>query len=197
MTFPRPAGVLLTGGSSRRMGRDKATLPTGDRTWAARLGALLAGCTDRAIEVGQAVSGLEAVPDDMPGQGPLAALATGWEALGQGRPPHAVVVLATDLPWLGPAGVSWLAGWPAAGSLVPLVSGRPQPLCARWSSQALARTAELVAAGERSMRSLIAGDDVTLADERVWAQAVGAREFCDVDTPDQLHDLPERGLPRP
>ena len=76
------AGVLLTGGASRRMGTDKARLVVNGETLAARSARVLTAVCDPVVEVGPGVSGLPAVLEEPPGAGPLVALLAGVGALG-------------------------------------------------------------------------------------------------------------------
>ena len=76
------AGLLLTGGASRRMGHDKATcLSWQARTLARRTARLLAATTTPTFEIGPGHSGLPRVTEDPPGAGPLAAVAAGQRRL--------------------------------------------------------------------------------------------------------------------
>src|SRR5580658_2366369 len=120
MDGPRPglAAILLTGGESRRMGRDKASIVIGGETLARRTGRLLGEVAAPVIEVGAGASGLEAVGDDDPHGGPLAAIATGVEALrARGRLGPAIVC-ACDLPQLSVAALALLADEPGSGSVL-------------------------------------------------------------------------------
>ena len=54
----RPAALLLTGGASRRLGRDKATLMVGGVPLARRTAALLVEVANPVIEVGPGYTGL-------------------------------------------------------------------------------------------------------------------------------------------
>jgi len=177
------SGILLTGGASTRMGRDKATLVIGGQTLAARTALLLVAVCDPCVEVGPGVSGLEAVREDPAGGGPLVALAAGAAAVGTSAP---ALVLACDLPRLTPKALRWLVEHPSPRSVVPIWEGRPQPLCARWSAEALAAADRLVRIGARAMRALLEDVDPELVE--VPAELRGALE--DVDTPDQLAGLP-------
>lgn len=58
------AGLLLTGGASRRMGADKALLEIGGRRLADRGASVLAAVCHPVLEVGPGVSGLPAVRED-------------------------------------------------------------------------------------------------------------------------------------
>ncbi|MGH8979592.1 MAG: molybdenum cofactor guanylyltransferase, partial [Acidimicrobiales bacterium] len=56
-------GILLTGGASTRMGRDKSSLEVGGISLARRSAEVLATSTDVAIEVGPGHSGLPSVTE--------------------------------------------------------------------------------------------------------------------------------------
>ena len=85
-TMRQMAGVLLTGGASRRMGTDKARLVVNGETLAARAARVLVGrVRSGRSRSGPSVSGLPAVQEDPPGAGPLVALLAGVGALGNPR----------------------------------------------------------------------------------------------------------------
>ncbi len=191
---PELHGIVLTGGASRRMGRDKATIEVAGRPLARRSAAVLAAVTAVAVEVGPGWSGLPSVTEEPPGAGPLAAVVAGWRELvrrtGEKR---AVLVLATDLPDVSAALLALLAGEPGTASVVPLRRGRPQPLCARWSVADLERAAAQLSAGERSLRHAFGPDTVEVDEER-WAPVAPGAALDDVDTP---QELARRGLAPP
>jgi molybdopterin synthase catalytic subunit len=181
-----PYGILLTGGSSSRMGRDKATIDVTGEPLARRVARILSGATGTAIEVGGGHSGLPSVVEEPGAEGPLGAVVAGWRELvrrtGEKRP---AVVLACDLPDLSAGLVRWLAHHPAPGSVVPVVGGDAQPLCARWSAGDLERAVAQLAAGERSLRRVF-GPDATMVDEDGWGTVAPAVAMADVDTPEDL-----------
>src|SRR6202162_6688388 len=76
--------VILAGGLSRRMGRDKATLPAVDGTLIAHLARRLAPVVDETIVAGGSVrppfEGAVVVVDPQPGLGPLAGTLGGLAA---------------------------------------------------------------------------------------------------------------------
>ncbi|MHB1487768.1 MAG: molybdenum cofactor guanylyltransferase [Acidimicrobiales bacterium] len=197
------AGLLLTGGASRRMGRDKATIEVNGIASAVRLGQILSKVIAPAFEVGPGRSGLFPVHDAEPDQGPLVALAAGWASLRAAEHRGPVVVLACDLGLLSEDLIRFLAQWPGDHSVVPVVDGRPQPLCARWSEASLASAAAHVANGERSLHPLLAGRfapgpepgsadapaSVEFLHEDSWSQVADARCFEDFDTPADLDRL--------
>jgi FdhD protein len=189
---PAPvAGLLLTGGRSRRFGADKALLPVDGVAAAVRLGRVLAAALDGPVlEVGPGHSELPTAAEDRPGEGPLAALAAGARALRARGHTGPAVVLACDLPRAHEALVRWLAGRP--GTAVPVVDGRPQLLCARYDRDALALAPALVDKGARALRALLDAVPVHLLTEDEWAHVAAADDFADVDTPGDA----ERLLPR-
>jgi hypothetical protein len=69
------AGMLLTAGSSRRMGVDKASIVIGGRACAETVGSRLSAVADPSIEVGPGRSGLNAFADEAPRVRSLAAMA--------------------------------------------------------------------------------------------------------------------------
>jgi molybdopterin-guanine dinucleotide biosynthesis protein A len=192
------AGLLLTGGASRRLGRDKTVVPVGGRPCAVVVGERLANVTSPAIEVGPGRSGLPAVVEKEPGQGPLAAIAAGWRVLVDRGHAGPCLVLACDLPRISVPLLRLLAGWAGEGTVVPVSEGVPQTLCARYSKEALARAESLVAGGARSVRALLADETaaarVTLVPPATWGSVAPPEVFADLDTP---ADLMRLGLSNP
>jgi len=184
---PRPAALLLTGGASRRMGTDKASLVVGGQRLAERTAALLVLLAAPVLEVGPGFTALPCTRESPPGSGPLAAVAAGGAALEELRHRGPVLVVATDLPQLSASYLRRLAEQSAptpAHCVVPRdADGEPQPLCARYSVEALAQARELVAAGHRSMRALLAVAPV------MWLDAGTDGALLDVDTPADLERL--------
>ena len=168
-------GLLLTGGTSSRLGRPKAEL------FAAGVAAALAQAgVPEVLEVGPGWTDLRAIAD--PGEGPLAALAAAapWVA-------DAALVVACDMPLVTPGLLQWLADQP--GTAVPVVDGRVQPLCARYAAADVQRAVDVVAGGGRAMRALLDDAAVTWLDEAAWSTVAESRSFLDVDTPADLTRL--------
>ncbi len=170
------------------MGFDKATMPIDGVPAAERIAQTMRTVVSVAVEVGPGVSGLPVVTESRPGRGPLVAVCAGAAALRPARARH-VLVLACDLPLLTGAVLTTLARWPGEQSVVPVIDGFPQPLCARWSPEDLAAAAELAEAGERSMRPLLDRPGIVLADEACWPGDMDRSAFSDVDTPTDLERL--------
>jgi molybdenum cofactor guanylyltransferase len=190
VTGPRPAALLLTGGASRRMGRDKALIDVdGSPLWR-RTAELLALVADPVVEVGPGYSPLPRAVEPSPGSGPLHALAAGAHLLRRSGHLGPVLLVATDLPRLSAGLLDLLASWPGTASVVPLAGGQPQPLCARYSGADLATAAALVEAGHRSLRSLLDRIEATWLEPVDWVGAAGrADALADIDTPEDLAAL--------
>ncbi len=133
---------------------------------------MLGEATEFAYEVGPGASSLEVAPEPDPRAGPLAALALGARALAAAGFAGPVLVLATDLPRLSPALLGTIAAWPCPPgcSVAPVVAGRTQFLCARWSPAALASAVSLAAAGERRVQAAFSAGEALLvgAEDLPW-----------------------------
>jgi molybdopterin-guanine dinucleotide biosynthesis protein A len=184
------AGLLLTGGASRRMGRDKASIELeGGLTCAQTIAQRLLEVADPVLEIGPGKSGLRAVSDERPGEGPLAALATGWKALNALGYRGPVLLLACDLPLVTVPLLELVAHGPEDQTTVPIVDGRPQPLCARYAPSVLDLCEGLVAQGERSLKALLDASAVTWLDESAWSHIAEIHCFADIDTPEDVASI--------
>ncbi|MXG88986.1 NTP transferase domain-containing protein [Nocardioides flavescens] len=116
------AAVVLTGGTGARLGgADKATLELAGRPLLAWTLAALERATE-VVVVGDHVATPRPVRftrEDPPGGGPVAGLLAGCDAL-TGHP-ELVVVLACDMPLVGPATVARLVTAAAGGDGAALV----------------------------------------------------------------------------
>lgn len=171
------------------MGRDKARLVIDGSTLAERTAALLLRVVTTALEVGPGVSALPSLMEEPPGEGPLAAIAEGRRALRERGHDGPALVVACDMPLLSERLLRVLVEWPSLGSVVPVVHGMAQPLCAKWGPSDLDEAGVLVAAGTRSLRHLSEREGVVLLEEASWHDVVDASEFADVDSPSDLERL--------
>ena len=153
-------GAVLTGGASRRMGRDKALVEVDGRAMAATVThALVAAGASEVVAVGGDVEGLSAaglvvVEDRHPGEGPLGGIVTALEHFASLDVP--VVVLACDLPAVSvmnvSATVSAASVYPGGEPVVavPLVAGRRQWMHACWTPETGVLMSSAFSAGERA-----------------------------------------------
>jgi molybdenum cofactor guanylyltransferase len=185
------AGLLLTGGAGRRMGRDKAGLVIGGVRLADRAAAVLSAVCHPVVEVGPARTSLPSVREDPPGAGPLAAVAAGGRALRDRGHTGPALVLAVDMPRVEEPLLRFLATFPSEASVVPFVAGHPQPLCARYSPDALMTAERLVRGGEDSLRALLGAlPEVQWAGPRMWGKVATESSFLDLDEPADLERVP-------
>ncbi|HEV3226464.1 MAG TPA: molybdenum cofactor guanylyltransferase [Acidimicrobiales bacterium] len=181
----RWTGAVLTGGRSRRMGRDKALLSVDDVPMARRVAQVLltAGAADVTCIGGDLhglrAAGLSAVPDDDPDAGPLGGVLTAIGTLAA-----AIVVIAPcDLLDPQPALFTTLAGALAdrssAGAAVPSTDGRWRPLPVALRASCRDALDAAYASGERAVHRALAQLDLVIV-------AVAAGTLADADTPEDL-----------
>ena len=132
-------GVLLAGGNSSRMGRNKALMPLAGRRLVDRALAVLAGLFDDLLMVTNSPDlyadlGIRMVPDLVTGKGALGGI---HSAVHHAAAPHCLVV-ACDMPFLNAGVLRYLADQRSEYDVVvPNVSGRPQPLHAVYGKACL------------------------------------------------------------
>ncbi|WP_044512109.1 molybdenum cofactor guanylyltransferase [Mycobacterium simiae] len=182
------AGVVLAGGESRRMGRDKATLPGPDGTATMVefvVGVLSQRCNPIFVVAapGQPLPQLTArvVRDEIQGLGPLPATGRGLRAAAEAGAPYAFVC-AVDMPLLTAELIDrlmLLASKTDAEVVLPW-DGRSHYLAAVYRTDLADRIDALVAAGERKMSALIDASDVqqiVLSDSRPLTNVNTDAEF--------------------
>lgn len=148
-------GVVLAGGFSRRMGRDKATLPWRGDTLAGHAHArLLAVCPEVLVsDRGRGVVGGARSIQDGAGSGPAAGL-LGAAAV---APESGFLALACDLPAVPVSLLAELVELAATGAdlVFPITPRGPEPLAGFYGPAALAVLATAVARGELALHPLM------------------------------------------
>jgi molybdopterin-guanine dinucleotide biosynthesis protein A len=181
-------GVVLAGGASERMGRDKASIEIGGRTLVERASLRLAVCCDEVLVASGGrplVPGLRSVGDG-PGRGPAAGILGAAAA----APGHPLLVLACDLPLVPAALLELLLE--AAGDrdlVLPGPAGRLEPLCALYRPAALEALASQVAAGVLAPHRLARRPDLrvrVLRDEELTPLGDPSRMFTNLNRPEDL-----------
>jgi molybdopterin-guanine dinucleotide biosynthesis protein A len=133
--------------------------------------------------------GLRVIEDVIPGQpGPLAGILT---ALTAARADH-VLCVACDMPRLVPALLELVCTHaPDADIVVPVVAGRPEPLCARYARGVAATARKLLEAGERAAVALLShAHTVELDEARLRAVDPALESFANLNSPDDLERIP-------
>ena len=190
------AGIVLAGGRSARMQRDKAALEFGGETQLARAVRLVRGFAPatyvsvRADQQDDAARRgypqiVDALSDVGPAAGILAALAT--------RPDHAWLVVAVDLPLLDRDTLGQLiaARDPSAPATAYRSSsdGLPEPLCAIWEPASAAPLAAFVAGGKSCPRKFLLTHGAHLVD------LASAHALENVNTPAEYAAARGRAMP--
>lgn len=170
------AGLILAGGASTRMGRDKALLEADGVTLLERARMLLveSGCSRVLIAGRPDLEG--GVPDLTPGAGPARAACDALLAMADAGLEMALVV-PVDMPLLTPQSLELLVAGAAAGAAA--YERHPLPFCARLRAQPLDD------AEPESMRSLLQMLSV------IWFPLDGMDEriFTNVNTPEDWRKL--------
>lgn len=162
-------GLVLAGGRSTRMGRDKARLRYGARTQLQTafdlLSPLVLECrvSVRADQRGEPLrAGFPQLVDALDDIGPAAGLLAAHAY----TPQAAWLALACDLPLLEASALQTLIGARAPGvaalAFRSAHDGLPEPLCAVWEPAALQRLQAQVSGGRHGLRSVLHGADVRL-----------------------------------
>src|SRR5450759_1779967 len=135
-----PAGIILAGGRSQRMGTNKALLPLpgqASETFLARLVSTLAPLCAELLIVARdpaqfahvVLPDTRLVFDEKPGGGPLMGLYSGLNAMQA----TTALVVAVDMPFVQPALLAFLLDCYKQDTLiVPVVEGIPQVLLALY-----------------------------------------------------------------
>jgi len=166
-------GLVLAGGRSTRMGRDKASLTYGDRTpQLERAMSLLAPHVVRAyvsVRADQDADPVRArfaqIPDTIENLGPIAGLIAAQAQ----HPEVAWLVLACDLPLLDEETLIGLVRARApereATAFRSSHDGLPEPLCAIYEPRSRDAVTAYVASGRHCPRKFLLGADTLLLEE--------------------------------
>jgi len=182
-------GFVLAGGSSTRMGRDKALLELGGVPMAARLADLLLPLAEQVSLIGPPQQFVEipirVLADDEPGLGPLGGIAT---ALHHSRQAWAMV-LGCDLPFLSRAWLAYLKQRAAASRADALLphneAGQAEPLCAMYRARAHSAIQGALGRGVRKVTDGLAGLNVEIIPPTEWKEFdSGGLLFKNMNTPE-------------
>jgi molybdenum cofactor guanylyltransferase len=189
------SAIILAGGQSKRMGRDKALLPFPGNTqitFLARLTALLRPLCREVVIVARdttqaaayTLPGITVMIDKQPGVGPLMGIYSGLSAIHYS---HAFVT-AVDTPFLQPALLSYLLAQPLTDALlIPRVQDAPQVLLAIYPRSMLPLIETYLQQGHRGPRSLLAIAPVQYIEEpQLRAIDPQLRSFMNINTPADL-----------
>lgn len=181
--------MLLVGGRSQRMGRDKATMTfDGQPLWQRQLH-LLRKLSPRTLWVSACdrpawcPSDVEVVLDDPPSQGPLSGLTAGLRRM---QTSH-LLILAIDLPRVSTEHLRklWSLAQPGNG-VVPQNGDYFEPLCAIYPAEAAPIAQGALTGGDLSLQHL-ASTLFRTSRGRIYALSQDERPlYLNLNTPEDL-----------
>jgi molybdopterin-guanine dinucleotide biosynthesis protein A len=165
-------GLVLAGGKSRRMGKDKALLDRGGQSQLQYAFSLLEGITEQQYvstgkdQVGDAErQRFPQIPDRHDDMGPVAGILSALES----EPDVDWLVLACDLPNLDAPTLQYLVnqrtGAQPFTAYRSSYDGLPEPLCAIYSADSLEIVRRFVADGIVCPRKILIRSDTQLLEQ--------------------------------
>lgn len=180
--------VVLTGGRSRRFGRDKLLEPVGEPPRPlvrAPIEALRAVFGPRVRIVGDADPAVALladgiIPDALPGNGPIGGVVSALEYLGA-----PIFVLGGDMPAFTPAHIRRIldaaASHPDAWAVLAANSSVLQPCAGIYRPAARSALRARLDSDRRSLHDALPGDRL------VTVRISDPRALANINTPDDLH----------
>jgi molybdopterin-guanine dinucleotide biosynthesis protein A len=190
VSAPPIYGLILAGGQSTRMHRDKAALRYRGKTQLDRAFELASRHVSSvfvSVRANQTLDPTRAqrpmIVDSVPGEGPIVGIRSAFAA----HPKVAWLVLACDLPFLSDAAIEYLlhernSGGFALGFATAYRSahdGLPEPLCAIWEASAAKPLADYQAGGGHCPRKFLIRHGARLI------EAQDTRALDNVNTPEE------------
>ncbi len=186
-------GVILAGGESSRMGRNKALMEVEGHTIITRSYRTLASLFHEVIVVTNTPEAYDFLPcrkvaDLHPGVGSIAGLEAGLAASST----EMIFVSACDMPFLSPDLIRLLCR--ASGNcdaVVPLNSeGLREPLHAVYRKTALDVMRSVIGNGEKSILQVLDSVNTKLVQQEAFSSISGALDsFSNVNTPDEYEKI--------
>lgn len=179
--------LILTGGKSSRMGRDKASLKIGGVTLLDRLVDLIRPLTDEIfLSVAHDDSGTHDLPtiaDFEPSPGPLGGLQAAFQA----HPDSEWLLVAVDLPRLKKEDLAALVGNHDASKDVTCfrnpLDDHPEPLCALYAPSAAEKLDIVIRENRRCARRFL------MSLERTELVPSGPQALLNLNRPEHLVEL--------
>ena len=189
--FPNISGVILGGGKSRRMGRDKRRLYWDGEHFLDRVCRLIANLFDEILVVTAEEDydcshlPVRLVTDKIPQKGSLGGVYTGLlEAKNS-----LIFVVACDMPFLVNESISRLCLEPASDAVVVKLSTGLQPLHARYSKNCAPFIEHMIQKGDLKIQNLVTqpGLTVKIIEETLFDDIDPYRKsFMNINTPADL-----------
>ncbi len=185
-------GFVQAGGGSRRFGADKALSVLRGETMLVRTARLVTYACGNARIIAPDQKYLhppaEIVVDRWPGEGPLGGIVTALaESSAHATRPAWNLIVGCDMPFLTREWLKYLCDAAAASSaevVLPESQFGWEPLCACWSTKALAELQSAFDSGVRKVTEAIGRIQREVLDESLWKRFDnGGRLFWNMNTP--------------
>ena len=187
------SGIILAGGQSRRMGRDKALIDFQGRPLIAHVIDTLRALTNDIVVVSNrsevygplsAPLGARVVADYDPPCGPLGGIAAGLKAMDA----ELAIVVACDMPFLNVALLRWLIDQSTGYDAVVLqTGGEYEPLHAIYRRTCYHPIMRRIEQGDRRVISFFADVRLRAIEEAAWRVIDPAgRSLVNLNTPGDL-----------
>ena len=186
-------GIILAGGLSRRLGRDKAVEPIEGQPLVGRVMDALSGIADELVVVVNTPQRGRELPlrdsavvavDIYPNAGSLGGIFTGLSSASN----QWGIVVACDMPFLNLDLLSYLLSFREShDAVVPVLDGRPEPTHAAYSKVCLSAIEARLEANDLKIARFF--DDVRVkyvSQRRVEEIDPGRRSFFNVNTEEDL-----------
>ena len=186
------SGIVLAGGQSRRLGRDKAVEPIGGQPLIRRVIQRIQQVSEEIVVVADSAragalpleDGHRTALDQYPGKGSLGGIFSGLAAArGQWG-----VVVACDMPFLNLELLRYMESLrQGADAVVPVLEGRPEPTHALYSKACLPYIEKRLRADDLKIARFFDEVRVNYVSEEVIARFdPDYLSFFNVNTPDDL-----------
>jgi molybdopterin-guanine dinucleotide biosynthesis protein A len=189
------SGIVLAGGRSSRMGKDKTLLSINAETLIERTVKELSKAVDEIIiasnqECKYNIPGTVEIPDVFPGMGPLGGIHAGLLAA---KYPLSFVV-AADMPFFTANLAAYLLSKSKGYDVVaPEISGCWEPLCAVYSRTCLEAIENSLAADVRKVYGFYSNVRVLkVSEEELTNMGTAEDVFSNLNTPEDYHNLLRR-----
>ncbi len=184
-------GIVLAGGESRRMGKDKAFLTLEGIPLIEHVLRALRGLFSKIIIVtnnpaAYASYSAVVVADAMDKRGPLTGIYSGLLH----SPDEHNFVAACDMPYLNPGLISYMAGLaPGHDIVVPMIAGRMEPLHAIYSKELLPLLEKRLREDARQIQGIFSDARVrTVTGPEIDRFDPEHRSFKNLNTPEEYKE---------
>lgn len=187
--FEEVTGAILTGGKSRRLGRDKVLIPHGGKPLAAHMHQLLDSLFPRTILVGHPRPeldqlGLECVQDIVPEKGVLGGIYTALKSAGTSW----AFVAGADMPFITVSLIVMLLEQRrGADAVIPRGPRGLEPLCAVYSTSCIASFERGLEEG--TLKIMAALDGLAVLSPEVTPKDGEPDPFININYPEDLEKL--------